>query len=1325
MAVLKRGIRNKKAGKLLTYLSSTTTLLLLVVVIYCSKQDMDDPSVLQATQHAKVMLQSKTETHYPVAISGKTYFTPCTVQVNYGNYCTCEPAISWPPDSLKDSTSSNTEYRFSSWLSDTQQSIAKTILVHGDTSLIFGTTKWYKVSISLPVGNHLQKASSSLYNWYLQDSTVQLDAPHFSGDQFAYWVINDSTTIPDTFLSVRVLSPLSISGLYIRQYAIKITSNINAPINMIIGDTLAILPDSLIKNDGSILSLEAKTPIYFDTSEITQGNDVRYDFDHWANDGKTGTKRVDTIHSDVNYVASYRKSFSFEINNYPTSLSDLNINKWLPADTIVQLTPLTLPNNSFNHWVINGSTIVQSPQMYIHIDGPKNISAIYGQLVQLTVSTIPNNQQVTVFIGDSSFVSSGSIVVPKGTKVQFGVPTPQLFSTISSSDSNSARYRFLKWDNLPDISNAIMKEIDSSVAYNAVMKKEYRVEGISLLRDSAADTTIRFYAADTTIKVVRKAVNSFLFDHWNINGKAASSDTSISVAVDKPQTIIAVYGKANSISIISVPDDSAPVLVRGVQRYTPIDLEISSNDSIRVSVCSQLYRDINQSVPGPDVRYTFSKWDLANNVDTTIYLTSSSKPIAQFSMHQEFLVQTSTIPLNLGMILGSGWHTKDTSITLVAPNMPGYFFSYWKLGENDSVSSDTLTVAITAPMNIVAIYRAQYNSGDMRALLSSMKPILGSDGPKVLDGIVAHFTSDCTPYGSASEIQASAESIRQKMISTMEIDLNKSALSFELQQTHVHSDYSIEVIKLEVFKGLFAPVNVYLPAGKQSHQSPLVIMVPGCGSDLSTEYMQDLAGNLAKMGMVVLSLDGFCDNGNRALYGDANMYIGYNRELIGLQSSVTVNLQELISAISWAIQRYSTIDPTRIGCAGYSHGGCMCLGLSEIDKRVSCTSVPATGFGNSCGNMQITSDIWIETDPLYGPTTVWSAPIETPVLPINFEVSLVFPNYLQTTCGYLDPGANPAQMGPVMNYAKQIYATSGLGERVMYLTDSTIHEYGLDKRQETYGWLNYCFNGIPFQSDSEAIIEQHAYNELEPSIAGTTTLTQVLIDQINLLKAQRFSGNTPTSGVGSRTTLSMTQLFGDFTPDNLSSQSIAIQKWKGLQVNQYRVNGPFYSLPVYVFQNTEIHDGSQALYLPLTGVADEEDSIGALLNQYNTVVAIDYFGIGELKSDRVMLMTFANYFMNNNPSLPKMIINSLRSYLKSTNGKFDIIANGWASSMYSACLKFLEPSKTGKTRQSGVPADELGFLASGQQVPNLLLWNGLFSKITVAEINQTNNANNP
>jgi hypothetical protein len=764
-----------------------------------------------------------------------------------------------------------------------------------------------------------------------------------------------------------------------------------------------------------------------------------------------------------------------------------------------------------------------------------------------------------------------------------------------------------------------------------------------------------------------------------------------------------------------------PVLVRGVQRYTPIDLEISLNDSILVSVCSQFYRDINQSVPGPDVRYTFSKWDISNNVDTTIYLTSSSKPIVQFSMRKEFLVQTSTIPLNLGMISGSGWHTKDTSITFVAPNMPGYFFSYWKLADNDSVSSDTITVAINAPINIVAIYRVQYNSGDITALLSGMKPILGSDGPKVLDGIVTHFTADCIQYGSGSEIQASTETVRQKMISSMGIDLNRSPLSFELQQTHAHPEYSIEVIKVEVYKGLFAPINVYLPTGKFSHQCPLVIMAPGCGSDLSSEYMQDLAGNLARMGMVVLSLDGFCDNGNRALYGDENMYSGYNRELIGLPSSVTVNLQELISAISWAIQRYPTIDPTKIGCAGYSHGGCLCFLLSEIDKRVSCTSVPATGFGNTCGNMQITSDIWIETDPSYGPSYVWSAPIEIPVFPINTDVALVFPNFLQTTCGTLDWGANPAQMGPVMNYAKQIYATSGFGGRVLYMTDSATHEYGQDKRQETYGWFNYCFNGIPFQTDSETLIEQHAYNELEPSIAGTTTLTQGLVDQINQFKAKRFSGNTPTPGAGSRMTLSMTQLFGDFTPDNLSSQSIANQKWKGLQVNQCRVNGPFYSLPVYVFQNTEIHDGSQAVYFPLAGVADEEDSIVALLNQYSTVVAMDYFGTGELKSDRVLLMTFANYFMNNNPCLPKMIVNSLRSYFKSTNGKFDIIANGWPSSMYSACLKFLEPSKFGRIVQSGVPANELDFLASGQQPPNLLLWNGLFSKVTVAELNAVNN----
>jgi hypothetical protein len=628
-------------------------------------------------------------------------------------------------------------------------------------------------------------------------------------------------------------------------------------------------------------------------------------------------------------------------------------------------------------------------------------------------------------------------------------------------------------------------------------------------------------------------------------------------------------------------------------------------------------------------------------------------------------------------------------------------------------------------MHIKAVYDPNFTIHDMDSLFTGWQPILGTDGPQTLDKLVAYYTPDCKQFSSASDIQSFADKFRQSMISSMKLDLNKQVLSDQLQQTITDSAYSIEVHRLEVFNGRYLSVNVYLPRGKNYQECPLVVMAPGCGSDLSTEYMQYLAGNLATQGMVVVSADGYCSNGRRQ-YIDitSNSPIAYARELIGLPCPVSAFIQELISTTSWAINKYFIVNPQKIGCTGYSHGGCMSLLLSQIDKRISCVSIPATGVGSTCGNNLITSDIWIASDPEYGPDFMWSVPNEVPLRPLNSEFTLLFPSYVHSTCGDNDWGASSANEQPVYDYATQIYATASFQDRILFNTDPETHNYDVGRRQDTYAWFNHVFTGSIIQTTNEIHINLHSDDTLEPDISGSATLNTEFQSVIQSMKNTRFNGSTPNSDVSSRVNVEMDQLFGDFKQDIFSNTMKISKTWNDLKVSSYRLDGLYYSLPITIFQNLKIKNGSQAFYLPKAGTVLEKDTITSLLNRYGTVISIDYFGIGELMSDRVMLITYADYFMNNNPSLPKMIANSLRSYIKTTTGKFDIIGNGWASSFFASCLQYLEPTLISKSILYGVPSDELGSIASNaMNPPYLLLGNGLFSKITVAEIDAVNKLN--
>lgn len=99
-----------------------------------------------------------------------------------------------------------------------------------------------------------------------------------------------------------------------------------------------------------------------------------------------------------------------------------------------------------------------------------------------------------------------------------------------------------------------------------------------------------------------------------------------------------------------------------------------------------------------------------------------------------------------------------------------------------------------------------------------------------------------------------------------------------------------------------------------------------------------------------------------------------------------------------------------------------------------------------------------------------------------------------------------------------------------------------------------------------------------------------------------------------------------------------------------------------------------------------------------------------------MLHTLARQFMFNSPSLPRLIIDMLRSYALTLPGPVVAEGNGWASSFFAATLRYLEPNRISGIQTEGLLANELNYLPSGNKTLGLFQWGGLFSKITAIEI---------
>jgi hypothetical protein len=337
------------------------------------------------------------------------------------------------------------------------------------------------------------------------------------------------------------------------------------------------------------------------------------------------------------------------------------------------------------------------------------------------------------------------------------------------------------------------------------------------------------------------------------------------------------------------------------------------------------------------------------------------------------------------------------------------------------------------------------------------------------------------------------------------------------------------------------------------------------------------------------------------------------------------------------------------------------------------------------------------------------------VPPRNAAIVALYPRFLHTTAGSRDKGAPADAIEGAMRYAADLYALGGRRGRVLFIRDDGDHQYGRSRREDTYRWFaRTLLKGAPGRS--EAPIAGRAADELSVDIGGTATLADELVRRARAEREYRFLAGRPTSVARSRARRAACDIFGR-TPAALAPELTWKGAYSGHEARAFRYRGEAYDVPVIELQGDGRPGSGTLLYLPSDSVAAELPVLRDRARGYERVVAVDYLGIGELASDRIMLHTFARALMYADESLPRQNVALLRGVLLGLGGAdVEIEAAGWAPSFYAAVLHALEPARVRRVHLSGVPADELGWLQSGKRVPDLLLHPAVFASITVAEL---------
>jgi hypothetical protein len=591
--------------------------------------------------------------------------------------------------------------------------------------------------------------------------------------------------------------------------------------------------------------------------------------------------------------------------------------------------------------------------------------------------------------------------------------------------------------------------------------------------------------------------------------------------------------------------------------------------------------------------------------------------------------------------------------------------------------------------------------------------VLGGVGHSTPDELIARATPPCLVFRDEASLARESAAQSAGLAKRLGVDLARRARSAVVQRSLRGKGYDIEVVRLEVLAGMYLPLNVYLPH-RRAPGTPVVLSPVGCLSSCWSPEPQALAANLARMGMLVVVSEGFCGNGARASSPDGDLRVGYARVLLGLPSDTAVHVQELVTALTWVIEFHAGGRDVPVGVAGYSYGGQMSLLVAQVDPRVDSVSVPATLLGGACETRTVLpSDIHVKEEG--GPDFLWSVPLEVPVRPRNAPIVALYPRSLHTTAGTNDRGAPASVIESAMTYARDLYAVGRMRNRLRFIADDGDHNYGRRRREDTYEWLARTLQRRP-QQVKEAPVSTQSPAELAVDISGTRTLKDELVAHARAERGYRFLGGRPTSVARSRAVRAAGEIFGGSVPAMVPELA-----WNGRLGGRHalawRYSGDAYDVPVIELEGDGKPGSGTLLYLPSESVAAELPAIWDRARRYERVVAVDFLGIGELASDRLLLHTFACALMFAEQSLPQANLALLRGVLNRL-GRTDIEVEGtgWATSLYAAVLRVLEPTRVRRVHLSGVPPDELEWLQAAKRVPDLLLHPALFARLTVAEL---------
>ena len=436
--------------------------------------------------------------------------------------------------------------------------------------------------------------------------------------------------------------------------------------------------------------------------------------------------------------------------------------------------------------------------------------------------------------------------------------------------------------------------------------------------------------------------------------------------------------------------------------------------------------------------------------------------------------------------------------------------------------------------------------------------------------------------------------------------------------------YRIEKIVFESLPGLHVTALLYVPDGPALARPAVLVPCGHAPDGKAFKNYQELSGQLARRGYVVLSWDPV-GQGERSQFWDAargrsryNLVCGEHAVLgnMACVAGTTLNRYEVwdgMRALDYLLTR-PEVDGTRISVTGTSGGGLQSLWLGALDERIG---VVAPSCYVTALPMRMANRIFEDpdSDPEQDPFRLVAAGIDHAGL-----LLLVYPRPVIVAAAVKDFVPIEGARKTVREVAA-LYSTFGKGDRIALVQGYHAHMYSPENRRAAFAFLDR-FNRMPARDTLDTI------RILEPAALRCTRSGQVRVDlagrSLPEIIREDFHARAPRPGIAAAYRGNAYAGVGDWplvpwsgapAGNTIAWEAAGGTTADGVRIDRYRLHHGETVLPLL-----HIHGGSGAparalLDLGLEGKAGPEDwdEIRARVAAGDDVLSFDLRGTGETR----------------------------------------------------------------------------------------------------------------